>query len=105
MKICNHPGCRRAIPPDASYCVLHAPLHINVEQCRRYDSARPVSHRFYHTARWQKIRNAFMARHPLCRICYERGIIRQAEVVDHIVEISDGGSMIASDNLQSLCRY
>lgn len=105
MKICNHPGCRRAIPSGESYCAQHASLHVDTAQRKQYDAARPAAHRFYHTARWQKIRHAYIIRHPLCCKCYERGVIRQAEVVDHIIEISDGGSMTSSDNLQSLCRY
>ena len=105
MKICNHPGCNRAIPSDASYCERHASLHVNADRHRQYDAARPASHRFYHTARWQRIRDSFITRHPLCCKCYERGIVKQAEIVDHIIEISDGGSLTSVDNLQSLCRY
>lgn len=35
--------------------------------------------------RWQKYREQFLQQHPLCRMCYERGFLVPATVVDHIV--------------------
>lgn len=63
-----------------------------------------MSGRFYDTTLWREsIRPAQLAREPLCRLCKERGRIVAATEVDHIVPISQGGSEIHQDNLQSLC--
>ena len=39
--------------------------------------------RLYHSARWRRLRRAFLREHPICRLCDESGIIRAATVVDH----------------------
>lgn len=40
---------------------------------------------------------------PLCRHCYAKGIITEAEEVDHILPLANGGTD-TDDNVQSLCR-
>lgn len=42
--------------------------------------------------------------HPLCAECRRKGIIRQAEVVDHIVPWPICGDFFDTSNLQSLCE-
>ena len=54
--------------------------------------------RFYHSARWKEAREKQLTLYPLCAVCQH-----QATVVDHIIEIKDGGSRLSPDNLQSLC--
>jgi hypothetical protein len=39
--------------------------------------------KLYHTARWQRARLRFLADHPLCVDCEERGFVVAAVVVDH----------------------
>jgi 5-methylcytosine-specific restriction enzyme A len=48
-------------------------------------------------------RKEFLAKHPLCVACEARGLVTQAEEVDHIVPLSKGGVDDRS-NLQSLCK-
>jgi hypothetical protein len=48
-----------------------------VEQRRRYDLARVNEHSRWYGRRWQKLRNAYLALHPLC----ECGCGYAAEVV------------------------
>ena len=36
-------------------------------------------------------------------MCQERGEVVQAVIVDHIVEIKDGGDLLSEDNCQGLC--
>jgi 5-methylcytosine-specific restriction endonuclease McrA len=54
---------------------------------------------FYKSAQWKKVRAQVLAREPFCRACK-----RVAQVVDHIVEIKDGGAKVSYDNLQPLCH-
>lgn len=101
MKICNHPGCRRAIDASERYCEQHKQLHIHREETY----TRPERHAFYGTGQWRRIRNAYIRRHPLCEECIRQGRVTQAVIVDHVIEIKDGGSKTDMNNLQSLCRF
>jgi 5-methylcytosine-specific restriction protein A len=38
-------------------------------------------------------------------MCLAEGRVTQGVIVDHIVEIQDGGDLTSPDNLQTLCRY
>lgn len=52
------------------------------------------------SAKWRKIREAQLAREPLCRCCTALSIVREATDVDHI----NGDDSDHRDcNLQSLC--
>lgn len=59
---------------------------------------------FYQSVDWRKLRNHFIQEHPLCSNCNNKGIIQEAEMVDHILPISQGGNKLDSKNLQSLCN-
>jgi len=59
---------------------------------------------FYLSARWRKVREIQLQRHPLCKICTEMGLIVPAQIVDHIKPRSMGGADLAFENLQSLCK-
>ena len=107
-RICAHPGCNTVIPYGGSaYCDAHRDIHNNnkTKTSRSYDVMRPERHKFYHTARWQKVRNHYIRQHPLCEICFAEGKICMAKIVDHIIEIQDGGALTNPSNLQSLCAY
>lgn len=69
----------------------------------RYNKARPERHQFYSSAAWRKLRDWYRKEHPLCEACQERGLVKVAQLVDHIVEIKDGGAPLDPANLQSLC--
>lgn len=47
-------------------------------------------------------RQAFLAKHPLCAKCMQRGVPTPGTQVDHIVPLHKGGTDTAS-NKQSLC--
>jgi len=55
--------------------------------------------KFYHSREWKRARGLQLSKFPLCKECFY-----PAEIVDHIVEIKDGGSRLSHSNLQSLCR-
>ena len=94
------------------YCEDHQ--HIGDAQRSRYQRASRLRRRadptqaaldgFYKTPAWRSLSQAHRAKEPLCRHCGERGRITAAAVVDHIVELRDGGSQYDEANLQSLCH-
>lgn len=60
----------------------------------------------YHTARWTRLSRAFRAQpaHCLCEECKRNGIIKEAEVVDHIVPWPVCKDFFDESNLQGLCK-
>ena len=58
----------------------------------------------YANRRWRRLRAAFLAEHPLCKLCGDRGRVTVATVVDHVTPIGAGGDAWDWDNLQSLCE-
>ena len=61
------------------------------------------TNKFYQSSKWRRVRNSHIKSEPLCRECKSKGIIKQADVVDHIVSIRFGGAPYSNSNLQSLC--
>ena len=68
---------------------------------KEYDKSHrnKESDKFYHSREWKRVRGLQLSKFPLCKECFHPAII-----VDHIVEIKDGGSKLSLSNLQSLCR-
>jgi 5-methylcytosine-specific restriction protein A len=90
---CLAPGCP-AIVTDGAWCKAHRPApstHRNSPSVRGYDK------------RWQRIRAAYLARHPLCVACRADGRVTEATEVDHIMPLAMGGTHSES-NLQALCK-
>ena len=58
----------------------------------------------YHTYRWTRLSRAFRAEHPLCAECQRQGIVKAADVVDHIVPWPVCQDFYDRSNLQSLCE-
>lgn len=68
------------------------------------ENGRPSARKRGYTHKWDEWAKRHKQQEPLCRKCYERGIIKQADVADHIVP-HKGNSTVFWDpnNLQSLC--
>ena len=66
---------------------------------QRERSANP-----YHTYRWTRLSRAFRAEHPLCAECQRQGVVKAADVVDHIVPWPVCQDFYDRSNLQSLCE-
>lgn len=95
-KPCAHPGCPELVDPAEKYCDEHKALHL-VE-------IRSASSRGY-SRRWQKISRQYLAAHPLCVKCLERGIYTKATVVDHIrPHRGDTALFWDPGNWQPLCK-
>lgn len=64
---------------------------------------RPHYVKWYKTAAWARLRKKQLAREPLCRFCRSKGVITQADTVDHIVPHKGNMDLFFSlENLQSL---
>ena len=59
---------------------------------------------FYHSPAWRKFRMMVLTREPLCRMCDEEDRLTAAQMVDHIIPISDGGAALELSNVQPLCH-
>jgi 5-methylcytosine-specific restriction protein A len=95
-KPCAQPGCPKLT--SARFCPAHAKRDAReYEQYRRDTDTR----RRYGRA-WKRIRDRYIAAHPLCEQCDAAGRITPAQEVHHIVPLSDGGTH-AEDNLMALC--
>jgi len=103
---CHKQGCPNLT--REKYCEAYA--HLAEAEARernnRYNAhARdPEAQAFYESPAWRALRKRKLAAMPLCEICYAEGRMTAAVIVDHIVEIKDGGQPLAMENLQSVCK-
>lgn len=74
------------------------------EVARLNDRRRGTSASRGYDAAWRRLREAKKRDEPLCRRCLERGIVREMDLVDHIVPIEVAPERrLDWDNLQSMC--
>lgn len=73
LRLCLHPNCSVRVPRG------RCPAHSRVKEQERGSAYQ----RGYDNTRWAKARKAFLAEHPLCIDCMERGRVEPATVVDH----------------------
>lgn len=104
---CGHPGCHEIIPYDERYCKRHR--HTRNKEVYRERNTNPHEKRFqqfYRSTPWRKLSRRWLENHPVCVECLREGVIRKADVVDHVEEIRDDFSKrFDENNLQSLCDY
>ena len=88
---CRHPGCPNL--SDGVYCEQHRGLYARESAAQRgYD------------ARWQRAREAFLKRNPLCAQCLRENRLTPATVVDHIVPHRGDEKLFWDEaNWQPLC--
>jgi len=93
---CSSPGCPELT--DGRFCKEHAK-----QEARRYEQygRDPVAKKRYGRT-WKRIRDRYIAVHPLCEQCQATDRITPAEEVHHILPLSRGGTH-AEENLMSLC--
>jgi len=105
QKPCSQPGCPELVKADNTYCQEHRKENTRYKN-KRYDKKRdPKIKKFYSSSQWQKVRDRYLKKNPLCEHCKEKGLTEVADEVDHIIPIKvDWKKRLSSDNLQSLCR-
>ena len=101
---CVHPGCKVIVREvGKARCELHQKVQNKTQAESRKKNRR--NSKIYDTQRWKRISIKKRTIDPFCQgECEAKGILKEAQVVDHIIEIEDGGSPYSMANLQSLCR-
>lgn len=96
-KPCSYPNCPNLT--DGRYCKEH-----ETQERKRYNKYErsPSTNRKYGRA-WKRIRDSYIAVHPLCECCQSDGKITPAKEVHHKLPVSQGGQH-NKENLMSLCR-
>jgi 5-methylcytosine-specific restriction protein A len=98
LKPCAYSGCPETIR-EGRYCDAHK----TIAGWEYNQTRRSADHNKIYGRRWRKIRNLYIAKHPLCEDCLEHGIHIPADEVHHIRPITRGGTH-CEDNLRSLCK-
>lgn len=93
-KYCAAFPCRN-FAEDGAYCHRHRPA-----------PAPKKADKFYLSVAWRRFRAWYLGKHPLCEQCLRdlRGPV-PAQMVDHIIEVKDGGDRLSEDNAMSLCFH
>ena len=91
---CSYPGCPRLT--SGRFCEEHAK-----QEARRYEKydRDPATRRRYGRA-WKRIRERYIAAHPLCEKCREQGKLTPAQEVHHILPLSRGGTHDETNSTQ-----
>jgi len=107
-KLCNHAGCSQLVDYNQKYCLKHqleAPKRGKADSYAYKKEKYGKYFRFYHSKAWRKLSEQYRYKQPCCEQCLKDGIVRKADVVDHIVELRDDWSKrLDESNLQSLCH-
>lgn len=95
---CAHRGCPNTA--EKRYCKEHAHLE------RQRDKARGTAAQRGYGGRWQRYREIYLQKHPLCVECLKHKRVVPAKVVDHIKPHKGDYELFwREDNHQSLCTY
>jgi 5-methylcytosine-specific restriction protein A len=91
-KYCAAFPCNQ-IAVDGAYCPAHRP-----------PAPPKETDPFYLSVRWRRFRGWYLKNHPLCERCEAegRGPV-PAQMVDHVLELKDGGERLSEDNAMALC--
>lgn len=104
---CNHAGCRTLVTFDKKFCEKHLTTKDRNEQNdyqkRIVKDEKYI--RFYNSKQWRNVSRIHKLNNPLCAECLHEGIIKKADVTDHIHELRDRWELrLESGNLRSLCH-
>jgi len=95
-KPCAHHGCSKLV--TGRFCEDHAKQ--DAREYERYH--RDLETRKRYGRAWKRIRDRYIAAHPLCEQCEANGRLTPAQEVHHIKPLSEGGGH-DEHNLMALC--
>jgi 5-methylcytosine-specific restriction enzyme A len=96
---CAKPGCPNLVR-GARYCDAHRGTQSSSDHADHYAPRHGLSR-----AKWTKTRLAFLANHPFCADCLQRGEHVRATDVDHIHGVESlEHDPYCWDNLRGLCH-
>lgn len=85
--------------------IRHTPIQPNNKKTGySSDRHKSINSKFYNSKQWRELRAMYIKEKPLCEWCNEEGVVKGADVVDHIKEIRDGGERLDQENLMSMCH-
>ena len=90
-------------PPQHRPAFTPTKVELRKASNKHYNKNVRENQDFYNSKEWRDLRAWFVKKHPLCVTCRENGIAKLVQIVDHIVEIKDGGSLLCVTNLMSMC--
>lgn len=107
LRQCTFNGCNVAVEVPHNYrdsprCELHQRTLPTPK--RRYEHHYHNGKNIYKTTQWRNLRAQYVAFQPLCEHCLAFDIIKPGKIVDHIIELEDGGQPFEKSNLQHLCH-
>lgn len=106
-RLCNHAGCSTLVEYNQTYCDKHK-QEAKQNLYDNYEHRKEIGGKyfwFYKTKQWQRLSRLHRINNPMCEQCLKNGIVRKADLVDHIIEIRDDWEKrFDEDNLQSLCH-
>lgn len=94
---CSYPGCPHLT--DGRFCEEHTKAE--AKRYETYDRDPEVRKRYGRA--WKRIRDSYVAVHPICELCEKEGRLTPTEEVHHILPLSEGGTH-ARNNLIALCQ-
>lgn len=94
---CAHPGCPNLT--SERYCDEHK--LVEQKKYNRFCRSKDINKKYGRS--WKKVRERYIATHPLCEECLKQGRMVPVQEVHHIVPVSRGGTN-SENNLMSLCR-
>lgn len=107
-KKCNKNNCNELIDYRNKYCEKHKELiNQSNKDYERYRNERDKTYiQFYQGRVWKSTRKSVMLEFDyVCQECIRQGYYKQANVVDHIIELKDDWSKrLDKDNLIPLCH-
>ncbi|WP_167260268.1 HNH endonuclease [Alkalibacillus almallahensis] len=103
-KPCKEVGCNNLT--RETYCKNHEKNAQEIHQDYNRYKRNPKLNAFYQSKEWKQLRRlAYDRDNGLCQSCKRSGILKQANVVHHIVEIAvDYSLRLTLGNLESLCH-
>ena len=69
----------------------------------RTKKERAERQKFYNHVHWRKLTQVVREAEPLCRMCYEKGILKRSQCVDHIKPWKTEKDFWDTNNLQAIC--
>jgi 5-methylcytosine-specific restriction protein A len=109
-RVCRKFGCNALTQRKSGFCELHEAWWEEQQAARlkarkaRLDARRGSAAARGYGRKWREAREEYLRDHPLCVLCLDRGIVRPALVVDHIIpHRGDVGLFWDEDNWQALC--
>lgn len=104
-KQCNHAGCKNLIEYTQNYCDKHSKDKVETSLYAYRKNTGGKYFKFYRSKSWINLSYLYRLKNPCCEKCLELGLIRKADVVDHIIEIRDDyEKRLDETNLMSLCH-